>query len=168
VINTDSDEVIESDFNYLSTQSTLLPPIPCHAFYTISNIPYVTKAITMQEINYPRRDPALYSRSNRNASTSSSVTAVHHADVESFDVEADMAEAVMQHDSNARPEHFTSTFEECVFVFTVVMASASTTFLQGVTVINTATIGKDLRMTAAEVTWISAALGYAFPDPVAS
>ena len=73
---------------------------------------------------------------------------------------AGMAEALMPQDPNARPRYFSSTFEECVFVFTVVMSAASTTFLQGVTVINTATVGKELHMTAAEVTWISAALGY--------
>jgi hypothetical protein len=95
----------------------------------------------------------------------SSLTAVHHPDVKCFDIEADMAEAVIPRDPNARPKHFTSPFEECVFVFTVMMSAASTTFLQGVTVINTATIGRDLNMTAAEVTWISAALGYEKHSP---
>ena len=90
----------------------------------------------------------------------SSSTAVHHcSNVQCFDIEVDMAEALMPQDPNARPRHFNSTFEECVFVFTVMMSAASTTFLQGVTVINTATIGRDLKMTAAEVTWISASLG---------
>ena len=70
-----------------------------------------------------------------------------------------MAEALMPSPPNARPKNFRSTFEECVFIFTVMMCAASTTFLQGVTVINTGTIGEDLNMTAAEITWISAALG---------
>lgn len=116
----------------------------------------------MQEMMFPRCNSELGFHSNPNASASSSVTVIHLSDVESLDVEADMAESLMPHDPNARPENFTSTFEECVFVFTVVMASASTTFLQGVTVINTATIGKNLSMTAAQVTWISAALGYEY------
>jgi hypothetical protein len=41
----------------------------------------------------------------------------------------------------------------------VMMATASTTFLQGVIVINTATNGRDLNMTPAQITWISAAIG---------
>ncbi|KAG0651925.1 putative MFS-type transporter [Hyphodiscus hymeniophilus] len=70
-----------------------------------------------------------------------------------------MAEALMSQNPNARPKHFNSNIQEYIFVFTVMMAAASTTFLQGVTVMNTATIGKDMNMTAAEITWISAALG---------
>jgi hypothetical protein len=104
--------------------------------------------------------------STRNDFTShSSLTAVQHSDVKSFDIEADMAEALMPRDPNARPKTFRTAFEECVFVFTVVMCAASTTFLQGVTIINTATIGKDLHMSVAEVTWISAALGYEQGSP---
>ena len=61
---------------------------------------------------------------------------------------------------NVRPKNFKSALEEWVFVFTIMMCTASTTFLQGVTVINTGTIGNALNMTAAEVTWISASLGY--------
>ena len=105
--------------------------------------------------------------SNGNAFLSdSSLTAVHHSDVKSFDVETDMAEALMPSHPNARPKHFRNAFEECVFVFTVMMCAASTTFLQGVTVINTATIGEDLNMTAAEITWISAALGFEYHSPL--
>jgi hypothetical protein len=89
----------------------------------------------------------------------SSVTAVDQSNVKSFDVEADMAEALTPQDPNSRPKYFTSTFQEYVFVFTVMMSAASTTFLQGVTVINTGTIGRDLNMSGAEITWISAALG---------
>jgi hypothetical protein len=81
-------------------------------------------------------------------------------------VDAEMAESLMPTDPNARPKNFRTTFEECVFVFTVMMCSASTTFLQGVTIINTATIGKDLNMTAAQITWISASLGYEPSPPV--
>ena len=115
--------------------------------------------------HFPSRSPNAYLKystdSSRNVFPShSSLTAVHYSDVKSFDVEADMAEALMPPDPDARPKHFRSTFEECVFVFTVMMAAASTTFLQGVTIINTATIGKDLHMSVAQVTWISAALGY--------
>jgi hypothetical protein len=117
--------------------------------------------------HFPSHNPDLYLKystdSSRNAFPSNStLTAVHHADADSFDVEADMAEALMPSAPNSRPKNFRSTFEECVFVFTVMMCASSTTFLQGVTIINTATIGKDLIMNAAEVTWISAALGYEY------
>ena len=71
-----------------------------------------------------------------------------------------MARSLIASDPDARPEHFRNLFEECLFVFMVMMATASTTFLQGVVVINTATISKDLAMTPAQVTWISAAIGY--------
>ena len=63
-------------------------------------------------------------------------------------------------DPNARPKCFRNLFEECIFVFTVMMATASTTFIQGVIVINTALIESDLNMTESQITWISAAVGY--------
>ena len=127
---------------------------------SITNI--LTKAITMETTTIYAHSPD----STRNIfSSHSSLTALHHPDVKCFDVEADMAEAVIPQDPNARPKHFSSAFEECVFIFTVMMSAASTTFLQGVTVINTASIGRDLNMTAAEVTWISAALGYEKRSP---
>jgi hypothetical protein len=78
----------------------------------------------------------------------------------SFANKVEMAGSLITSDPNARPEHFRNLFQECLFIFMVMMATASTTFLQGVIVINTATIGKDLRMTSAQVTWISAAIGY--------
>ena len=76
-----------------------------------------------------------------------------------FDLEVEMAQSLITFDPNARPGHFRNLFEECLFVFMVMMATASTTFLQGVIVINTATIGRDLNMTPAQITWISAAIG---------
>jgi hypothetical protein len=91
-----------------------------------------------------------------------SLTTVPYSDVKSFDVEADVAQTLIQQDPNARPRYFRNNFEECIFVFTVMMATASTTFLQGVVVINTALIGRSLHMTAAEIAWIGAAIGY-FP-----
>jgi len=81
-----------------------------------------------------------------------------------FDIEVEMARSLITSDPDARPEHFRNLFEECLFVFMVMMATASTTFLQGVVVINTATIAKDLRMSPVQVTWISAALGYGCND----
>lgn len=71
-----------------------------------------------------------------------------------------MARSLITSDPSARPEHFRNLFEECLFVFMVMMATASTTFLQGVVVVNTTMIARDLLMTPAQVTWISAAIGY--------
>ncbi|KAL2071894.1 hypothetical protein VTL71DRAFT_13129 [Oculimacula yallundae] len=84
-----------------------------------------------------------------------------NSDINAFNVEADMALALVASDPNARPKQFRSLFEECIFVFTAMMAVASTTFIQGVIVINTATIGRDLNMTSAQVAWIAAAIGLA-------
>lgn len=61
---------------------------------------------------------------------------------------------------NARPEYFESLLKEGIFVFTVMMAVASTTFLQGALVINTANIGANLHAKPVQVTWITAAVGY--------
>ena len=111
--------------------------------------------------SYLEYSEASHQMSQRNDLPSqSSLTAVHHADVRSFDVEADMAEALMPPAPNVRPKNIRSALEEWVFVFTIMMCTASTTFLQGATVINTGTIGNALNMTAAEITWISASLGY--------
>ena len=76
-----------------------------------------------------------------------------------LDVEADMSRYFAEVDPNSRPKNFRNAFEEWIFVFTVMLSTAATTFLQGVTIINTATIGKDLKMIPAQVTWISAAIG---------
>jgi len=105
----------------------------------------------------------LKSSSNTNLypSLSSLATIAPYSDCKSLDVEAGMAQALIHQGANARPKHFKNLFEECIFVFAVMMATSSTTFLQGVIVINTATIGKDLKMTAAQITWIASAIGYA-------
>jgi hypothetical protein len=145
------------DLNYQSRSSSS----------TSTNI--LTKGGTMEETttssHCPSHNPDSYLKysTNKNPNVSpshSSLTAAHHSNVKSIDVEAGMAESLTPSDSNMRPKYFSSTFKECIFVFTVMMSGASTTFLQGVTVINTATIGRELKMSAAEVIWISAALGY--------
>jgi hypothetical protein len=104
------------------------------------------------------------SNSNYNIYSSlPSLATAPYSSVRSFDVEAEVAKTLIPHDQNARPKHFRNGFEECIFVFTVMMATSSTTFLQSVVVINTATIGRSLHMTAAEITWIGAAIGYFTP-----
>jgi hypothetical protein len=89
----------------------------------------------------------------------SSGTSLSNPKHESFEVEASMVQALMPQDPNGRPAHFANNFEEAIFVFTVMMATAATTFLQGVIVINTMAIGENLSMTDSQVTWIAAAIG---------
>ncbi|OWP01737.1 hypothetical protein B2J93_2329 [Marssonina coronariae] len=109
-------------------------------------------------VSRPDTTRKLPSQSSRSACTS---TTLVNSDIKAFDVEADMAFALVSSDPNARPKNFRNLFEECIFVFTAMMAVASTTFLQGAIVINTGTIGQDLNMTAAQVSWIAAAIGLA-------
>ena len=108
----------------------------------------------------PVHRPAHESTGNSISSHLSSTQVRQCSNIKRAAADADRAETLMPQDPNARPKNFNSNFEEIVFVFTVMMCAASTTFLQGVTVISTATIGRDLHMTTAEMTWISAALGY--------
>ncbi|KAJ5195225.1 uncharacterized protein N7498_008663 [Penicillium cinerascens] len=56
----------------------------------------------------------------------------------------------------ARPKCFTSTFQECLFVLTATMAIGQQSFYQGCIVGVTASIGSDLNMNSAEITWINA------------
>lgn len=55
-------------------------------------------------------------------STSSSV----NSDFKSFDVEAELGRELVTSDPNSRPSHFRNRSEELVFIFTVMMATAST------------------------------------------
>jgi len=56
---------------------------------------------------------------------------------------------------NARPKCFSSTFQECLFVMSVTMAVAMTTFLQGAITIMSSFAAKDLDMSTAEVSWMN-------------
>lgn len=112
--------------------------------------------------NFPNENYNIYDKS---LPSLPSLTTIPYSAARSSDVEADAVHSpLLQQDPNTRPKHFRNNFEECIFVFTVMMATASTTFIQGVVVINTATIGKSLHMTAAEITWIGAAIGYFQPS----
>ncbi|KAJ8067568.1 hypothetical protein OCU04_004908 [Sclerotinia nivalis] len=75
------------------------------------------------------------------------------------DLEARGLQVMTDHDANARPSHFSNWAQEWAFVFTVMLASSSTTVIQGVILIMTNTIGKDLKATDSQVTWIAAAVG---------
>ncbi|APA11462.1 hypothetical protein SS1G_04862 [Sclerotinia sclerotiorum 1980 UF-70] len=78
------------------------------------------------------------------------------------DLEAKGLQVMTDHDANARPSHFSNWAQEWAFVFTVMLASSSTTVIQGVILIMTNTIGKDINATASQVTWIAAAVGGSF------
>ncbi|KAJ9633039.1 hypothetical protein H2204_007429 [Knufia peltigerae] len=57
----------------------------------------------------------------------------------------------------SRPECFSNLLEECMFVLTTTVAVGQSSIFSGAILCMTNTIGEDLNMTAAEVTWISAA-----------
>jgi hypothetical protein len=65
-------------------------------------------------------------------------------------------------DSAERPKCFTSTFQEVLFVLTATMAIGQQSFFQGCIVGVTASIGKDLHMNSAEITWINAGASYVY------
>ncbi|KAL7813046.1 MFS general substrate transporter [Trichoderma gracile] len=56
-----------------------------------------------------------------------------------------------------RPECFQSTFQEIFFVLMATLAMATNSLVTGATIIVTASIGRELHMTQAQITWISAA-----------
>jgi hypothetical protein len=55
-----------------------------------------------------------------------------------------------------RPECFSSTVKECLFVLTATMSIGMSSFLYGLSTVITASIGRDLKMSSAEITWIGA------------
>ncbi|KAJ2896987.1 hypothetical protein MKZ38_005050 [Zalerion maritima] len=56
-----------------------------------------------------------------------------------------------------RPDVFKSTLQEVMFVFMAIMATATSSFFTGSTVVVTESIGNDLSMTQGQISWISAA-----------
>jgi len=80
------------------------------------------------------------------------------------DADAEVAASLSNHDRpisdkdpNARPECFTSTFQECMFIASVTMAVAMTSFLTGSITVMSSFAARDLNMTNAEITWMNAA-----------
>ena len=59
--------------------------------------------------------------------------------------------------NNVRPECFSSTVQEILFVLTATMAIAMGALLTGSVTVVSSFIGRDLGMTTAEITWISSA-----------
>lgn len=55
-----------------------------------------------------------------------------------------------------RPDCFKNTFQEVSFIFQATMATATSSFLTGVCLIVTASIGRDLGMTQGQISWITA------------
>lgn len=64
----------------------------------------------------------------------------------------------------SRPKCFSSTIQECLFVLTATMAIGQQSFFQGCIVGVTASIGADLNMNSAEITWINAGASYVSTD----
>jgi len=62
---------------------------------------------------------------------------------------------ISEKDPNARPECFTSTLQECLFVMSVTMAVAMSSFLTGSITVMSSFAGRDLGMTNAEISWVS-------------
>ena len=60
-----------------------------------------------------------------------------------------------------RPACFDSTLQEILFVLTTTMAVGMSSFLVGSTTVITSFAGKDLNMSNAEITWITASSSYA-------
>lgn len=67
---------------------------------------------------------------------------------------------VVTESNGERPKCFNSTFQEVLFVLTTTMATGSQSFFSGCVVGITASIGKDLNMNSAEITWINAGATY--------
>lgn len=66
------------------------------------------------------------------------------------------SETIRNYNATSRPECFSSTLQECLFVLTATMCNGMSSFLYGVCTVITAQIGQDLNMTIAQITWISA------------
>jgi hypothetical protein len=71
-------------------------------------------------------------------------------------------------DPNARPTCFRSTLQECLFVMSVTMAVAMSSFLTGSITVMSSFAGRDLGMTTAEITWASFHLRPACGPPLTS
>lgn len=75
-------------------------------------------------------------------------------------LEGENAADGIENDFGDRPDCFKSTFQEVSFVFQATMATATSSFLTGVCLIVTASIGRDLGMTQGQISWITASTRY--------
>ena len=74
----------------------------------------------------------------------------------------EVAPSLPAKDPNARPECFNSAAQEILFVIAVTMAVAMSAFLSGSVTVSITFAGRDLEMSNAEVTWMSAATSYVY------
>jgi hypothetical protein len=77
--------------------------------------------------------------------------------VDSAGVKAAANPTISRSSIGKRPECFKSTFQEICFIFMATLALATNSLVTGAMIIVTASIGRDLHMTQAQITWISAA-----------
>ncbi|KKA18857.1 MFS multidrug transporter [Rasamsonia emersonii CBS 393.64] len=70
--------------------------------------------------------------------------------------DADRERQEEQASASGRPACFSSTVQECLFVLTATMAIGQNSFYTGSITGVTASIGRDLNMNSAEITWINA------------
>lgn len=84
-----------------------------------------------------------------------------HGDAVVSDEEQDLSrlERIKTHFGD-RPECFKNTFQEVSFVFQATVATATTSFLMGLSLIITVPVSKDLGMTQGEIAWITASTSY--------
>ncbi|KAJ5387401.1 hypothetical protein N7509_009942 [Penicillium cosmopolitanum] len=78
------------------------------------------------------------------------------APIDQSDQEKGPRVALAEKPAAMRPACFSSTLQECLFVLTATMAIGQQSFFQGCIVGVTASIGADLNMNSAEITWINA------------
>jgi hypothetical protein len=62
-----------------------------------------------------------------------------------------------KNNAGKRPKCFKNTFQEICFIFMATLAMATNSLVTGAMIIVTASVGRDLHMTQAQITWISAA-----------
>jgi hypothetical protein len=63
-------------------------------------------------------------------------------------------------EAGKRPACFPTTIHECLFVLTATMSIGTSSFLYGICTVITAPIGRDLKMSSAEITWINASSSF--------
>ncbi|KAK0101214.1 hypothetical protein ONS96_006436 [Cadophora gregata f. sp. sojae] len=80
------------------------------------------------------------------------------ANIEPPDIKSSIEPPQASQPSNLgdRPACFKSTIQECLFVLTATMSIGMSSFLYGICTVITAPIGRDLNMSSAQITWITA------------
>ncbi|KAM0713666.1 hypothetical protein Q7P37_010628 [Cladosporium fusiforme] len=63
--------------------------------------------------------------------------------------------------NNRRPDCFSNTFQEVLFVLTCTMATAMPAYVTGMVTVISSFVGRDLNMTTAQITWLTSATSLA-------